>query len=46
MGLVRRTKAGKGGWDFWGCSGYRANGCQVSYPTKNGEPDFSKAKGI
>lgn len=46
MGLVRRIKAGKGGWDFWGCSGYRANSCQVSYPTIKGEPDFTKAKGI
>jgi len=45
-GLVRRIKSGKGGWDFWGCSGYRSSGCQVSYPTLNGQPDLSKARGI
>lgn len=46
QGLVRRTKAGKSGWDFWGCSGYRSTGCEVSYPTLNGRPDFSRPKGI
>ncbi|MBG4858581.1 DNA topoisomerase [Pseudomonas aeruginosa] len=43
--LVRRKKAGKGGFDFWGCSGYRSTGCKVSYPTKNGQPDFDNPRG-
>lgn len=46
QGLVRRTKAGKNGWDFWGCSGYRSSGCEVRYSTQNGKPDFSRPKGI
>lgn len=45
-GLIRRTKPGKGGWDFWGCSGYRASGCKVSYPSLNDQPDLSRPKGI
>lgn len=44
--LVRRTKAGKGGWDFWGCSAFRSSGCQVSYPCLDNKPDFSRPKGI
>lgn len=43
-GLVRRTKTGKGGWDFWGCSGYRSNGCKNSYPNANDKPDFNRPK--
>lgn len=42
--LVHRQKKGKGGYDFWGCSGY-ASGCKESYPNLKGKPDFSKAKG-
>ncbi|AIC21829.1 DNA topoisomerase I [Pseudomonas chlororaphis] len=46
QGLVRRTKTGEGGWDFWGCSGYKG-GCSVSYPAlKNGTPDFTKPRGL
>lgn len=40
--LVHRTKKGKGGYDFWGCSGFK-DGCKSSYENKNGKPDFSKA---
>jgi DNA topoisomerase I len=41
--LAHRVKKGKGGYDFYGCTGYR-DGCKESYPTKDGKPDFSKAK--
>ncbi|HBO8157069.1 TPA: DNA topoisomerase I, partial [Pseudomonas aeruginosa] len=44
--LVHRKKAGKGGFDFWGCSGYRSTGCKVSYPTKDGQPDFDNPRGL
>ncbi|WP_458219147.1 DNA topoisomerase, partial [Pseudomonas aeruginosa] len=44
--LVHRKKAGKGGFDFWGCSGFRTTGCKVSYPTKNGQPDFDNPRGL
>ncbi|HDQ4484686.1 type I DNA topoisomerase [Pseudomonas aeruginosa] len=44
--LVHRKKAGKGGFDFWGCSGYRTIGCKVSYPTKSGRPDFDNPRGL
>ncbi|MDF0606779.1 type I DNA topoisomerase [Neisseriaceae bacterium TC5R-5] len=41
--LIHRIKKGKGGYDFWGCSGYK-EGCKASYEDKKGQPDFSKAK--
>jgi len=41
--LVHRVKKGKGGYDFWGCSGFR-DGCKASYDNKNGSPDLAKAK--
>ncbi|WP_248767872.1 type I DNA topoisomerase [Pseudomonas sp. MWU12-2345] len=44
--LARRQKKGDGGYDFWGCSAYKASGCQVSYPTLNGKPDFKKPRGL
>ncbi|HGP0032397.1 TPA: type I DNA topoisomerase [Pseudomonas aeruginosa] len=44
--LVHRKKAGKGGFDFWGCSGFRTTGCKVSYPTRNGQPDFDNPRGL
>ncbi|MBN0168821.1 DNA topoisomerase I, partial [Pseudomonas aeruginosa] len=44
--LVHRKKAGKGGFDFWGCSGYRTTGCKVGYPTRNGQPDFDNPSGL
>lgn len=40
--LVRRLKKGKGGFDFFGCSGYR-EGCNASYKTVNGKPEFKNA---
>ncbi|MGV8241952.1 DNA topoisomerase I, partial [Pseudomonas aeruginosa] len=44
--LVHRKKAGKGGFDFWGCSGFRTTGGKVSYPTKNVQPDFDNPLGL
>lgn len=46
MPLARRQKRGEGGYDFWGCTGYKANNCKVSYPSVKGRPDMSKPKGI
>lgn len=42
--LLRRTKKGKEGYDFWGCSGFK-DGCKVSFPNKRGKPDFNAEKG-
>ena len=41
--LARMVKQGEGGYDFYGCTGFR-DGCKATYPTKNGSPDFTKAK--
>lgn len=41
--LIHRTKPGKGGYDFWGCSGFK-EGCKTTYENKNGKPNFNKAK--
>lgn len=41
--LIHRAKKGKGGYDFWGCSGFK-DGCKATYENKNGKPDFDKAK--
>lgn len=41
--LAHRVKKGKGGYDFFGCTGF-AQGCKESYPNKSGKPDFAKAK--
>lgn len=39
--LIHRVKAGKSGFDFWGCSGFPV--CKQSYETgKDGTPDFTK----
>ena len=38
-GLVHRTKPGKSGFDFWGCSAYPR--CKTSLPNKGGAPDFA-----
>ncbi|MGP5486421.1 type I DNA topoisomerase [Pseudomonas helleri] len=38
--LIHRVKEGEGGWSFFGCSGHK-NGCQLSFPDKNGEPDLT-----
>jgi DNA topoisomerase-1 len=40
--LVHRVKAGKGGYDFWGCSGYRA-GCRTSFKDRGGQPEVPQA---
>ena len=34
--LIHRHKAGKGGYDFWGCSGYPS--CKNSYKNNAGKP--------
>ena len=36
-GLVHRMKTGRGGFNFWGCSGFKA-GCRQSYTDNNGAP--------
>lgn len=41
--LVHREKKGKGGFDFWGCSGFK-DGCKTAYPNIKGKPDYEKAK--
>lgn len=41
--LVHRIKKGKGGYDFFGCSGFKS-GCKAAYDNKNGTPDFAKTK--
>lgn len=41
--LIHRTKPGKGGYDFWGCTGFK-DGCKATYENKDGKPDFNKAK--
>lgn len=41
--LIHRIKKGKGGYDFWGCSGFK-EGCKASYEDKKGQPYFAKAK--
>ena len=35
--LMHKFKAGKGGYDFWGCADYK-NGCTETYPNKHGKP--------
>lgn len=44
--LARRQKKGDGGYDFWGCTGFKSNGCKVSFPTLNGKPDLKKPRGM
>lgn len=41
--LVHRTKKGKGGYDFWGCTGFK-DGCKESYKNNNGASCFDKSK--
>jgi DNA topoisomerase-1 len=43
--LVHRLKKGKGGYDFWGCSGYR-DGCRVTFPSKDGAPLFQPEESV
>ena len=42
--LIRRTKRGKDGYDFWGCSGFK-DGCRANFPNKRNKPDFNGDKG-
>lgn len=44
--LARRHKKGEGQYDFWGCTGFKLNGCKVSYPNMNGKPNFEKSRGF
>lgn len=37
--LIHRVKTGRGGFDFFGCSGFK-DGCKTSYPNQGGKPDF------
>ena len=46
MPLARRQKRGDGGYDFWGCTGFKANNCRVSYPTVGDKPDMTKPRGM
>lgn len=39
--LIHRVKKGKGGYDFWGCSGFK-DGCKESYENKNNTPNYNK----
>jgi DNA topoisomerase-1 len=42
--LIHRVKvAKKGGYDFFGCSGYK-DGCSTTYENKDGKPNFDKSK--
>lgn len=43
--LIRRQKAGKNGYDFWGCSGFR-DGCTGKYNNTKGKniPDMASGK--
>ena len=38
--LLHKFKAGKGGYDFWGCTDYK-NGCTETYPNKHGKPHYT-----
>ncbi|WLG57765.1 type I DNA topoisomerase [Pseudomonas extremorientalis] len=44
--LARRQRKGDGGYDFWGCTGFKSNGCKVSFPNLNGKPDLNKPRGV
>ena len=37
--LLRHTKKGKEGYDFWGCSGFKS-GCKATFPNKRNKPDL------
>lgn len=41
--LIHRVKEGEGGWSFFGCSGHK-EGCLLSFPDKNGEPDLTSPR--
>jgi DNA topoisomerase-1 len=43
--LIHRTKAEQGGYDFWGCSGYK-DGCKQTYPNLNGKPHYDATKTV
>lgn len=42
--LVHRQKAGKDGYNFWGCSGFK-DGCKTSLTDNNGVPGEKKGQG-
>lgn len=42
--LIHRVKVGKGAYNFWGCSAFKATGCKGSYSDKNGEPNYALSK--
>lgn len=39
--LARRTKTGKNGYDFWGCTGFK-DGCRASYENQRGKPVYKE----
>lgn len=41
--LIHRNKTGKGGYDFWGCSGFK-DGCKQTYQNLNGKPHYDVLK--
>lgn len=41
--LIHKVKKGKGGFDFFGCSGYSV-GCKTTYGNLAGKPDYKQAK--
>lgn len=41
--LVHRVKKGAGGFDFWGCTGFK-EGCKATYENNNGSPVFAASK--
>lgn len=41
--LIHRHKKGRGGFDFWGCSGFK-DGCRATYENKRGKPVFKNPK--
>jgi len=38
--LIHRFKKGAGGFDFWGCTGFKT-GCKATYQNENGKPVFA-----
>jgi len=43
MKLMIIASPGKGGYDFWGCSGFK-EGCKATHENKNINPYFDKSK--
>ncbi len=36
--LIHRDKEGEGGYNFWGCSGFRDGSCKAVFTDDNGKP--------